>query len=215
MESFERFSHGVFDLALQFASGLHHSQCRKGTPIPYLSHLMAVSALVLEAGGDEDLAIAALLHDAVEDQGGAPTLQIIPRMFGDRVANVVMDCSDTIVNRSRGGASGKSGIWSTFGKDAVVCLRSRLGRMPAARENADRDLLVSHNQKCRKCGKLLRNAEAKSTSDQMDRQVPAVGVCTFCERTFAVPLSAMKRVADAQENLRVQFAEHKCKREDS
>jgi (p)ppGpp synthase/HD superfamily hydrolase len=56
---------------------------------------MAVSALVLEAGGDEDLAIAALLHDAVEDQGGEPTLQTIRRMFGDRVATVVMECSDT------------------------------------------------------------------------------------------------------------------------
>ena len=56
---------------------------------------MAVSALVLEAGGDEDLAIAALLHDAVEDQGGRPTLDTIRRMFGDRVANVVMECSDT------------------------------------------------------------------------------------------------------------------------
>ena len=84
-----------FELALQFASGLHHSQCRKGTPVPYISHLMAVSALVLEAGGDEDLAIAALLHDAVEDQGGPPTLQTIRRMFGDRVADVVMECSDT------------------------------------------------------------------------------------------------------------------------
>ncbi len=63
-----------FDLAVQFASGLHHAQCRKGTNIPYLSHLMAVSALVLEAGGDEDLAIAGLLHDAVEDQGGAKAL---------------------------------------------------------------------------------------------------------------------------------------------
>ena len=56
---------------------------------------MAVLALVLEAGGDEDLAIAALLHDAVEDQGGQPTLQTIRRMFGDRVATVVMECSDT------------------------------------------------------------------------------------------------------------------------
>src|SRR6266478_6984132 len=56
---------------------------------------MAVSALVLEACGDEDLAIAALLHDAVEDQGGPLTLQIIRRMFGDRVATVVMECSDT------------------------------------------------------------------------------------------------------------------------
>ena len=84
-----------FEIALQFASGLHHSQCRKGTPVPYISHLMAVSALVLEAGGDEDVAIAALLHDAVEDQGGRPTLDTICRMFGDRVANVVMECSDT------------------------------------------------------------------------------------------------------------------------
>jgi (p)ppGpp synthase/HD superfamily hydrolase len=59
-----------FDLALQFASGLHHEQARKGVPIPYVAHLMGVSSLVLEAGGDEDQAIAALLHDAVEDQGG-------------------------------------------------------------------------------------------------------------------------------------------------
>jgi (p)ppGpp synthase/HD superfamily hydrolase len=67
-----------FDLALQFASGLHHSQCRKGTPIPYISHLMAVSALVLEAGGDEDLAIAALLHDAVEAKTKAAHQPQIP-----------------------------------------------------------------------------------------------------------------------------------------
>jgi (p)ppGpp synthase/HD superfamily hydrolase len=56
---------------------------------------MSVSAIVLEAGGDEDLAIAALLHDAVEDQGGQPTLQTIRRLFGDRVANVVAECSDS------------------------------------------------------------------------------------------------------------------------
>jgi (p)ppGpp synthase/HD superfamily hydrolase len=78
-----------FDLALLFASGLHQLQCRKGTNVPYVSHLMAVSALVLEAGGDEDLAIAALLHDAPEDQGGEATLENIRQLFGDRVANVV------------------------------------------------------------------------------------------------------------------------------
>ena len=71
-----------FELALQFASGLHHSQCRKGTPIPYISHLMAVSALVLEAGGDEDVAIAELLHDAVEDQGGAPLTNYPAHVWG-------------------------------------------------------------------------------------------------------------------------------------
>lgn len=84
-----------FDLALQFASGLHHQQVRKGTGIPDIAHLMAVSSLVLEAGGDEDPAIAALLHDAVEDQGGLATLSTIRRLFGDRVANAVESCSDS------------------------------------------------------------------------------------------------------------------------
>lgn len=86
-----------FDFAFHFASALHRSQVRKGTKIPYIAHLMAVAAIVLEAGGDEDLAIAALLHDAVEDQGGQPTLQTIRRLFGDRVANIVAECSDTDV----------------------------------------------------------------------------------------------------------------------
>jgi len=57
---------------------------------------MAVSALVLESGGNEDMAIAALLHDAVEDQGGEPTLMTIRRIFGDQVADLVSECSETI-----------------------------------------------------------------------------------------------------------------------
>jgi hypothetical protein len=85
-----------FDAALQFAAGLHHSQVRKGGSIPYIAHVMSVCALVLEAGGDEDQAIAALLHDAVEDQGGRPTLETIRHMFGDRVANTVESCSDSM-----------------------------------------------------------------------------------------------------------------------
>jgi hypothetical protein len=85
-----------FDTALQFASGLHHSQTRKGGFIPYIAHLMSVCALVIEAGGDEDQAIAALLHDAVEDQGGLPTLATIRQMFGDRVADTVESCSDSM-----------------------------------------------------------------------------------------------------------------------
>ena len=84
-----------FDTALQFASGLHHDQTRKGGPIPYVAHLMSVCALVLEAGGDEDQAMAALLHDAVEDRGGRSTLDTIRQMFGDRVANTVESCSDS------------------------------------------------------------------------------------------------------------------------
>jgi (p)ppGpp synthase/HD superfamily hydrolase len=87
-----------FDLAFQVASGLHSEQERKGTGIPYIAHLMAVCALVLEAGGDEDQAIVALLHDAVEDQGGLPTLDTIRRLFGNRVAAAVESCSDSTVS---------------------------------------------------------------------------------------------------------------------
>jgi (p)ppGpp synthase/HD superfamily hydrolase len=95
MEPYTSFLTWRFDLALQFASGLHHQQARKGVSIPYISHLMSVCGLVIEAGGDEDQAIAALLHDAVEDQGGLPTLATIRHMFGDRVANTVESCSDS------------------------------------------------------------------------------------------------------------------------
>ena len=84
-----------FEDALVYASRLHARQTRKSTAIPYLTHLMSVSALVLEDGGDEDQAIAALLHDAVEDQGGAPVLVEIRRRFGDRVAAIVAGCTDT------------------------------------------------------------------------------------------------------------------------
>lgn len=84
-----------YDDALLYASELHRAQVRKGTPIPYMSHLLSVSALVLKNGGDEDQAIAGLLHDAVEDQGGLPTLEAIRERFGDRVASIVSDCTDS------------------------------------------------------------------------------------------------------------------------
>lgn len=83
-----------FEEALVFANRLHAAQTRKGTPIPYIAHLLAVTALVLSDGGDEDQAIAALLHDAVEDQGGLPTLQQICSRFGERVALIVDGCTD-------------------------------------------------------------------------------------------------------------------------
>lgn len=83
-----------FDDALVFASRLHARQRRKGTDIPYVAHLLAVTALVLEHGGGEDEAIAALLHDAVEDQGGAATLEAIRARFGAVVADTVAGCSD-------------------------------------------------------------------------------------------------------------------------
>lgn len=84
-----------FEEALVFATQLHARQLRKGNGVPYIAHLLSVTGLVLEAGGDEDEAIAALLHDAVEDQGGLETLTEIRRRFGDRVAEIVDGCSDT------------------------------------------------------------------------------------------------------------------------
>jgi (p)ppGpp synthase/HD superfamily hydrolase len=84
-----------YDEAFRYAHELHGSQKRKGGPIPYISHLMIVSALVLENGGTENQAIGALLHDAAEDQGGAPTLQEVRNRFGDVVAEIVSDCTDS------------------------------------------------------------------------------------------------------------------------
>ncbi len=83
-----------FDRALQLAHDLHRRQPRKKSDVPYIAHLLAVTAIVLESGGDEDTAIAALLHDAVEDQGGQPTLDRIRREFGERVARIVDECTD-------------------------------------------------------------------------------------------------------------------------
>jgi (p)ppGpp synthase/HD superfamily hydrolase len=84
-----------FEQALIFASRKHAGQSRKATAVPYIAHLLSVTGLVLEAGGDEDLAIAALLRDVVDDCGGAPVLEEVRRSFGERVAHVVEGCTDT------------------------------------------------------------------------------------------------------------------------
>jgi (p)ppGpp synthase/HD superfamily hydrolase len=84
-----------FEEALVYAARVHAGQSRKGTSVPYVSHVLAVCSLVLEDGGGEDEAIAALLHDAVEDGGGQPRLDDIRRRFGDRVAEIVRACTDT------------------------------------------------------------------------------------------------------------------------
>ena len=83
--------------ALNFAFKLHSKQFRKGTKIPYFFHLSSVSNHVIENGGDTDEAIAGLLHDAVEDQGGEKTLKLIKKKFGNKVAKIVEDCTDTKV----------------------------------------------------------------------------------------------------------------------
>lgn len=83
-----------FQQALLYALRVHADQTRKHQDIPYFAHLMSVTALVIEAGGDEEEAIAALLHDAVEDQGGGARLLDIEQTFGKRVAEIVDGCTD-------------------------------------------------------------------------------------------------------------------------
>jgi len=92
-----------FDEALQLARHLHRDQTRKEVPVPYMAHLMAVAGIVLEANAYhqfdniEDVAIGALLHDAIEDQGHQIDLEEIRRRFGDKVCEIVHDCSDAII----------------------------------------------------------------------------------------------------------------------
>lgn len=86
-----------FERAMAFANQLHRTQRRKGTSIPYVAHLLGAASIALEHGANEDEAIAALLHDAVEDQGGPPTLARIRRRFGDNVAQIVEGCTDADV----------------------------------------------------------------------------------------------------------------------
>ena len=81
--------------AFAFASELHREQLRKVGRVPYLSHLLRVAGLALDFGASEDVAIAALLHDAVEDCGGMETEAIIRERFGDFVADVVLETSDS------------------------------------------------------------------------------------------------------------------------
>ena len=86
---------GKLDDAFNYAREVHGEQVRKGTATPYLSHLMGVSSIVLDDGGSEDEAIAALLHDAAEDHGGRERLADIKARFGDTVAKIVEDCTDS------------------------------------------------------------------------------------------------------------------------
>jgi len=82
--------------AVSYAAIVHADQCRKGTDVPYISHLLQVAGLVIEHGGEPATAVAAVLHDAAEDCGGIPRLADIRLRFGDRVADLVRACSDSL-----------------------------------------------------------------------------------------------------------------------
>ena len=123
--------------ALALAAEAHDGQKRKGTEIPYLAHPMGVASIALDHGADEDQAIAALLHDAVED-GGQHFAEIIREQFGDRVADIVEGCTDGVPD-----ASGVKEAWLPRKERYIAHLR----------ESSDDVLLVSGSDK-------LHNARA-------------------------------------------------------
>ena len=90
-----------FAAAVRYAAELHHDQVRKATTIPYMAHLLGAASLVLDQGGDEDEAIAALLHDALEDQWERTTADEIREQFGEKVARIVVACSDSLGGEKR------------------------------------------------------------------------------------------------------------------
>ena len=133
-----------FDRALLYATHVHGGQVRKGTSTPYVAHLLAVAATVLEYGGDEDLAIAALLHDSAEDQGGEARLEDVRNRFGERVASVVEACTDSFANTAKGERKAE---W-----------RPRKERYIAHLRTADPDvLLVSLADKVHNARSILRD----------------------------------------------------------
>ena len=132
--------------AVAYAATAHAAQRRKGTDIPYVSHLLAVSGSVLEAGGDEDQAIAGLLHDVVEDQGGLPRADDVRARFGDRVADIVLGCSDSTTDDR---------------KDKLPYAERKASHIAHLREASDDVLLVTAADK-------LHNARAIHTDLMID-----------------------------------------------
>jgi len=117
---------GRFAEALNYAIAAHGEQARKSTEIPYICHPMGVASLILEAMGDEDQAIAGLLHDVAEDCGGELRLAEIEELFGARVARIVRGCSDSL----------------TESEDNKAPWRQRKEEHLRHLSNADHDLLI-------------------------------------------------------------------------
>lgn len=138
-----------FRAALAYAARLHARQARKGTARPYIAHLLGVASTVLTHGADEDEAIAALLHDAVEDQGGKPRLREIRRKFGQRVAHIVDGCTDSSTEPKRPWLARKKAYLRYLrSADKSTCLVSAADKLYNAR-----DILVDYRSHAAKIWK--------------------------------------------------------------
>jgi GTP pyrophosphokinase len=171
--------------ALVYAARVHARQFRKGTTRPYIGHLLGVTSIVLTHGGDEDEAIAALLHDAVEDQGGKPRLREIRRKFGPRVARIVEGCTDSDVEPKPPWLERKTGYLRYLRHaDSSVRLVSAADKVYNARETLED--LRTHRAALwkrfkggkqgtlwyyREVGKILRRKGPKELAAELDRVV--------------------------------------------
>jgi GTP pyrophosphokinase len=174
-----------FQRALVYAARVHARQFRKGTTRPYIGHLLGVTSIVLTHGGDEDEAIAALLHDAVEDQGGKPRLREIRRKFGARVARIVEGCTDSDVEPKPPWLERKTEYLRHLRRaDSSVRLVSAADKLYNARETLEdlrthRDALWKRFKGgkqgtlwyYREVGKILRRKGPKELAGELERVV--------------------------------------------
>jgi (p)ppGpp synthase/HD superfamily hydrolase len=174
-----------FHRALVYAARVHARQFRKGTSRPYIGHLLGVTSIVLTHGGDEDEAIAALLHDAVEDQGGKPRLREIRRKFGGRVARIVEGCTDSDVEPKPPWLERKTEYLRHLRRaDSSVRLVSAADKLYNARETLED--LRTHREALwkrfkggkqgtlwyyREVGKILRRKGPKELAAELERVV--------------------------------------------
>src|SRR5580704_9268716 len=177
-----------FHRALVYAARVHARQFRKGTTRPYIGHLLGVTSIVLTHGGDEDEAIAALLHDVVEDQGGKPRLREIRRKFGALVARIVEGCTDSDVEPKPPWLERKTEYLRHLRHaGASVRLVSAADKVHNARETLE-DLRTHHNALWkrfkggqqgtlwyyREVGKILRRKGPKELAAELERVVKAL-----------------------------------------
>jgi (p)ppGpp synthase/HD superfamily hydrolase len=173
-----------FRRALVYAARIHGRQFRKGTTRPYIGHLLGVTSIVLTHGGDEDEAIAALLHDAVEDQGGKPRLREIRRKFGARVAGIVEGCTDSDVDPTPWLERKTEYLRHLRHADSSVRLVSAADKVYNARETLEdfrmhRDALWKRFKGgrqgtlwyYREVGKILRRKGPRELAAELDRVV--------------------------------------------
>ena len=159
------------DEAFAYARSVHQHQTRKGTDVPYLGHLVGVASIVLDDGGSEDEAIAGLLHDAAEDHGGRDRLADIRRRFGDAVARMVEDCTDSWDTPKPPSSLRVSAADKVHNSYAILRDLRNIGEKVWDRFNAPADDVVAYYEGL---VRAFREAGGERLVDELDRIVRGI-----------------------------------------